>query len=167
MEVSNETKDLADYAYFVAALRRCREQKISLKTAVELTVEECIEQDILRDFLLKNRNEVMRVLLTEYDMKKHIRLERRDAFEEGEEKGREDGILIGEARGVLIGHTEGEYVKLISLIRKKLVKSIPPEDCAELLEEDVKLVTEIYRLMKEYPGKDDEAIYRMYTASIK
>ncbi|WP_394916390.1 hypothetical protein [uncultured Robinsoniella sp.] len=51
--------------------------------------EECIDKNILRDILIKNRGEVTRVILEEYDEEKHLRSERIFWKEKGREEGRE------------------------------------------------------------------------------
>jgi hypothetical protein len=57
---------------------------MTLEEATDTACQYCIEHDILRNFLLKNRNEVTKVLLTEYNAKHQRKLDRRDAREEGE-----------------------------------------------------------------------------------
>ena len=52
----------------------------------------CIENDILKDFLIKEKAEVLNMLLTEYDEKKHMRLEREYGIELGIKQGIEQGI---------------------------------------------------------------------------
>lgn len=52
--------------------------------------EYCMEHDVLREFLLKNRNEVRQLILTEYDEKKQRALDRRDARAEGKAEGSEE-----------------------------------------------------------------------------
>ncbi len=44
--------------------------------------------------LIKNRNEVRRVFLTEFDAKKQRELDRRDAREEGREEGRQESQIV-------------------------------------------------------------------------
>ena len=44
---------------------------MELKEAIDLTVRECIEENILRDFLEQHRREVCDMCLTEFDEKKY------------------------------------------------------------------------------------------------
>ena len=53
-------------------------------------------EGILKEFLEKNRAEVKKMSIYEYDQKKHIRMERQDAWEEGVQAGRREGIKEGE-----------------------------------------------------------------------
>ena len=48
---------LYEYAVFVAKIKRYRDS-MALKEAIDLAVRECIEENILRDFLEQHRREV-------------------------------------------------------------------------------------------------------------
>lgn len=50
--------------------------------AIDKAVNLCIKESILVEFLIKNRSEVMNVLLTEYDMDAHMRATREEARKE-------------------------------------------------------------------------------------
>lgn len=79
-----QCRRLQEYARFVALIREYL-LYMSLEESIDKAVNQCIEEDILSDILLKNRGEVTRVILEEYDEEKHLRSER--IF--WEEKGRE------------------------------------------------------------------------------
>ena len=55
-----------------------------LADAVEKTITECIQENILQDFLLKNRAEAKAMSIYEYDVEKDIKklMERLQEFEE-------------------------------------------------------------------------------------
>lgn len=54
--------------------------------AVHTAIDTCIEKGILKDILIKQKAEVLHMILTEYDEKKHFRT----LFREGRERGREE-----------------------------------------------------------------------------
>ena len=56
---------------------------IMLSETVELAITECIREGILKEFLEKNRAEVKKVSIYEYDEEKHMRQEREAAWEDG------------------------------------------------------------------------------------
>ena len=58
-------------------------------TQVEAAIEYCIRQDILKDFLLKQRAEVVKMSIFEYDEEREMELIRRDEREIGEQIGAE------------------------------------------------------------------------------
>ena len=61
-----------------------------LKAAVERAVKECIEEDILADFLRKNRAEVIAMSIFEYNQKEEEELLRREEYEAGAEMERKN-----------------------------------------------------------------------------
>ncbi|MCR2046802.1 Rpn family recombination-promoting nuclease/putative transposase [Acetatifactor muris] len=71
---------------------------------------------------------------------------------------REEGIAIGETRGRAEGWAEGELQKVISLVRKKISRNMSPEEIADMLEEDINLITQICHVLKKYPDLNDEEI---------
>ena len=54
-----------------------------LEEAVERAVTECINEEILRDFLEKNRAEVIKVCLYEYNQEEHMKFVREEGIEQG------------------------------------------------------------------------------------
>ena len=58
-----------------------------LEEAVERAIDECIAEDVLKDFLTKHRRRRKRMSIFEYDQEKHIRQEREEAWEEGHASG--------------------------------------------------------------------------------
>lgn len=79
-------RTLREYTEYTSRVREYT-RTLDLETAVERAITECIQEGILTDFLKKNRAEAKNVSIYEYDMEKHMRMERKDA--------REDGIQAG------------------------------------------------------------------------
>ncbi len=78
---------LFEYMSFVEKVRQ--NQKImDIQKAVELAVEECIRDDILREFLKKNRKQVIAVSIFVYDEELHKEVIREEAWESGREAER-------------------------------------------------------------------------------
>ena len=66
-------RSLMEYSYFVQKVKDY--SKIHERDeAIELAVDECIKENILKEILIKNRTEVVDMLLTEYDEEKRIRI---------------------------------------------------------------------------------------------
>lgn len=106
---------LKDYTEYTDRIRRYSHE-MPLEEAVERAITECIQEGILREFLLKNRAEAKYMSIFEYDQEKHMRMEREQHFEEGRIAG-EEGLLF-------------------SLIQKKLAKGKRIPEIAEELETD-------------------------------
>ena len=99
---------LYEYAVFVAKIKKYRDS-MELKEAIDLTVRECIEENILRDFLEQHRREVCDMCLTEFDEKKYEDVLREEGREEGLAEGLEKGLAKGRKTEVFVSVQEGDY----------------------------------------------------------
>ena len=109
-------------------------RNMELEEAVDQAITECIQEGILSEFLKKNRAEAKSVSIYEYDMEKHMRMERAEAREEGKREGMEQGIQ------------EGRMKLLQEMVQKKSKKGQSVENIAQ----DLELTEEIVReLLKE------------------
>ena len=92
-------KTLREYAQYVAKVRKYTAD-MSLNEAVECAVDECIKENILADFLRKNRAEVISMSIFEYDKeleeKKLRKAEYEAGFSDGEKSGHETGFSEGQ-----------------------------------------------------------------------
>ena len=123
-------RTLREYAVFTDKMRKYT-KTMDIQAAAERTIEECIQEDILREFLTKHRAEVRTMSIFEYDQEKHMRQEREQAWEEG--------LAEGEARGKAAGMED----KLAEQIRKKLEKGRSVTQIAEDLEEEEAVIKKI------------------------
>ena len=65
-------------------------------------VDECINEGILTDVLVKHRAEVFDMFLTKFDKKMYEEAIRLDAREDGLAEGREVGLAEGRAKGLAL-----------------------------------------------------------------
>ena len=72
-ELMESCRPLMEYSYFVQKVKEYS-KTLERDQAIELAVDECIKENILKDILIKNRVEVVDMLLTEYDEEKRIRI---------------------------------------------------------------------------------------------
>lgn len=70
-ELMDKCKTLKEYSAFVSLIRAYAEEK-GTKEAVHCAVEECIKKNILRDFLIEQKAEVIAVSIFEYDEEKEL-----------------------------------------------------------------------------------------------
>ena len=86
-------KPMYEYSIFVETVRKWKE--IAPQNGFEKAVEECIENNILREYLKRKTKEVLNMLLAEYDYETDIAVQRAEeheiAFAEGEERGFSEG----------------------------------------------------------------------------
>ena len=104
--------------------------------AVKMAVDECINEDVLREFLLENKAEVVKMFLTEYNEKQTLE----NTYNDGVEVGKEKGIEIGKAQGIEFG----ERRKLIEMVYKKIKRGKTVEEIADDLEEDIEVINPIF-----------------------
>ena len=95
---------LKDYAVYTDKIRLYTKRQ-PLAEAVERAIDECIAEDVLKDFLMKHRAEAKAMSIFEYDQEKHIRQEREEAWEEGHAEGRASGLKEGQTSGLKLAET--------------------------------------------------------------
>ena len=100
-------------------------------------MDECIREDVLREFLMKHRAEARAMSIFEYDQERHMQQER----EAGIEKGRR------------IGLAEGEEHLLRRQVQKNLSRGMSISEIAEVLDETEERIREI---ALEDPGEKAE-----------
>lgn len=122
-ELMEHCKTLKEYAQYVARVRKYVIQDISLEEAVAHAVDECIEEGILKEFLMKNKAEVIKVSIYEYDKEFEEKKLRKAEYEAGVEFG--------------------EQNLLKRLVERKLEKGKSVEKIADELEEEVTTIQQI------------------------
>ena len=85
---------LKEYSQYVAKVRKYT-AGMPLDQAIEYAVDECIKENILADFLRKNRAEVISMSIFEYDKEEEEKKLRKAEYEAGVEAGEKSGIQKG------------------------------------------------------------------------
>lgn len=119
---------LEEYAQFVNYVRQFA-NRMPFEEAVEKSVDYCIENNILADFLSKNRAEAIAVSIFEYDEEKHMRSEREAGIELGIEQGIEQGIRALVMMSRELGGTKQETVE--HLVEKLEISQEKAEESIE------------------------------------
>ena len=78
-------RTLRDYAVYTDKIRMYTET-MELPEAVDRAINECIEEDILRDFLIEHKAEARAMSIFEYDQERHMQQEREAGIEKGEQQ---------------------------------------------------------------------------------
>ena len=85
----------------------------------------------------------------------------RESREEGIIEGRNVGKLEGRLEGKLEGKLEGAASKVIEMVIKKYKKGCSVKETADMLEEPVSRIRQIYDVIeKNAPDYDAETIYK-------
>lgn len=134
---------LEEYAQFISLVRCFLSQGNPLEHAINQAMDECIEQNILKDVLTAQRAEVLGVLLSTFNKELYEKGLKDDAFSQGLNQGFSEGLSQGLNQGLSQGRAEGAQAKLEELIHKKLAKGKSPEAIADDLEEPIEVVKNI------------------------
>ena len=125
-ELKAACKTLQEYAEFTERAREHRKE-MELEDAIRTTIDECIRDGILKDFLLKNKAEVYHMCLYEFDVELHERVLREEEREEGRLEGIREGRLAGQQEGMQNGK------KFAKQVFKAFLSGKTPEAIAEEL----------------------------------
>ena len=68
----------------------------------EHAINRCIDEDVLKEFLINRREEVAKVTNLDFTFERQIELEREDAENKGLLRGREEGMSLGRMEGMEI-----------------------------------------------------------------
>ena len=95
-ELLEKCRPLKEYMIFINKVREYSEDDdTDIKAAVTQAVDYCIDKNIMSDFLIKHKAEVVSVCITEFDEKIYEAELRRESREEGLKEGREEGLILG------------------------------------------------------------------------
>lgn len=99
---------LREYMLFVDYVREYHANQgyENLEMAINLAVDRCIRENVLKDFLIENRSEVVKVTQLDYTFDRQIELERADARKEGWNEGWGEGWDEGNAAGMAKGRAQ-------------------------------------------------------------
>lgn len=125
----SKCQTLREYMYFVDMVRKNNEISGNLEDAIEKAINQCMEENVLRDFLAQHREEVMHVMTLDYTFERRLEMQRAEAIEDGERIGKEE--------------------KLSEQIRKKIQKGKPLDQIADELEEVPETIRPLYEKIKQ------------------
>lgn len=125
-DILNRCKTLKDYMTFVNKVRnKIDDEEKDVRAAVIEAVDECINENVLSEFFIKHRDEVIDVSVFEYDEKGVMDIMR----EEGKEEGIKEGIKEGREKG-----RAEATIEILKGMMKKLGKSA--EEVLDMVERD-------------------------------
>ena len=152
-EMNEELKEkcpvLKQYTQYVEQIRY-NSAGMPLEQAVETAIEYCIRHDILKDFLLKQRAEVVKMSIYEYDEEREMELIRRDEREIGQKIGEEIGAKKErqKAEHELNKERQNTIESIVSLCKKfrstKEQAALELQEKCGLTKEQAKEKVEIY-----------------------
>ena len=114
-----KSSTLREYAIFVDTVRRYADLYGFGEEAMTMAINECIENNVLKDFLIKNKQDVLFSCLFEYDAEKHMDVVANEEYAKGLEDGKAKGLEEGEARGRAEGQAK---LNMYVLLSDRLIK---------------------------------------------
>lgn len=124
-KLMEECHILREYAQYVAKVRKYTKE-MNLDGAVELAVDECIQEGILVEFLRKNKSEVVAMSIFEYNQEEEERKWKESVYEAARAEGRAEGKAEGKAEGILEGKMQ--------VYRNLLKKGFTEKEAREITE---------------------------------
>ncbi|MBQ8913374.1 MAG: hypothetical protein IJ054_04935 [Lachnospiraceae bacterium] len=113
-KVKRKCPTLFQYMQYVDVVRDYL-KTYSLEEAVPFAIDYCIKHDILKDFLLANKAEVISMSIFEFDEELYKKSIREESFEAGLEKGLEQGRAESQA---IIDSQKAEIERLKKLLNE-------------------------------------------------
>ena len=114
-----QCQTLKEYAIYVKKVRTYA-KSMKVEEAVDRAVTECINEGILREFLLQNRKEAVEMSIFEYDEEAVFEVLRKDEYEKGIQEGEKQFALLterlleaGRTQDLLRATQDQEYRKLL------------------------------------------------------
>ncbi|MFC1238189.1 Rpn family recombination-promoting nuclease/putative transposase [Treponema vincentii] len=123
--ILTECKPLEEYSLFVEAVRRHTD--LDREHGFENAIKECIQNDILKEYLQRKSREVINMLLAEYDYDTDIAVQREESFDLGHERG----LIEGETRGKFLGLAEGKLEGKLETARNLRTMGLSIENIAK------------------------------------
>ena len=128
---------LKEYMIYVEKVREYV-KLMPLEEAVERAIEDCIRNNVLKDFLLKQRAEVFKMSIYEYDKERDFKLLREEERKYAREEVRDEVIkeVREEMRDKMIEEVRGELIKEVrEEMRDKVIDEVREEMRDEVREE--------------------------------
>ena len=104
-DIKRSCKTLSDYQTYVFLVQAYSET-MPIEKAVSTAIEECIGNNVLREFLEKERAVVMSLSVFEFNKVREFKIVREDEREEGIRIGMERGLQQGMERGSIITYVK-------------------------------------------------------------
>lgn len=142
-ELMEQCQTLKEYALYVTKVRKNAET-MELSEAVEMAVNESIEEGILVEFLTRYRREAIQVSILEFDEEREMKLIRKAEREMGWDAGKAEGLALA-----------------VGMIRKQLQNKTDADEISEFLGIEKTLVQQVSDLISKDPNGDNLELARM------
>jgi hypothetical protein len=143
---------LYGYVRFIGKVRENLKTEPDLKKALTKSLEACINEGILADFLKTHSSEVSNMLTTQWNAERAMEVREQEAREEGLEQGREEGLEQGLEQGLEKGLEQGleQGVDISAEIMRELIGKTPIEEIAVRYKVSVTKIKQLQSVLELY-----------------
>lgn len=120
--VLKQCKKLEEYSLLIEYIRESK--RLNPKAPLEEAINNALKNGILSEYLKRKSTEVRNMLIAEYSYETDIKVQRREAYNEGMTRGIEEGIQKGIQEGIQKGIEEGQEKSKVETARNFLEKKI-------------------------------------------
>ena len=106
-KILERCKVLNEYSRFIYLVRKNWEKTNDLEAAIKQSIDTCIKEGVLRDFLKKNGGDVMSFLYDELSREECETIREQDGYQKGLSEGIDKGIKQGIEQGIEKGIAQG------------------------------------------------------------
>ena len=107
-EILQRSPSLLGYSKLLYYIKTAaKENGGDLKSAIDTSVKQCMEEGLIEDFLRKHSREVTGMLFNEITVEEFAEIRAREAYEDGEKSGEKIGFVKGEKSGFTKGEKSG------------------------------------------------------------
>ena len=129
-ELLTRCRTLSDYSAFISRIRSNKEGGLTLHDAVNEAIGYCVRNNILNEVLDKYGDEVIDMVVAEFNKEVY----ERDLREEGRIEGLGEGIDIGVEKGIGIGREEGVSIGEYRAYTKALINGVSLSDAMRIFD---------------------------------
>ena len=98
-EILQRSPSLLGYSKLLYYIKTAaKENGGDLKSAIDTSVKQCMEEGLIEDFLRKHSREVTGMLFNEITVEEFAEIRAREAYEDGEKSGEKIGFVKGAAQ---------------------------------------------------------------------
>lgn len=119
-DILNKCQTLKEYSLFIHKVRTYHNQYDDLDASITQSINECIREGILVDFLKKNRGEIMSFLHLQLSQEEREEIREKDGYIRGVEEGKKESILVIAAKMKQSGMSIEQIQELTELTAEEI-----------------------------------------------
>ena len=124
-EILHTCKPLKEYTLFIEAVRK--HLKLDSENGFKNAIKECIQNDILREYLQRKSKEVMNMLIAEYDYDVDIAVQREEEREIALQEGISEGShqkALETAKLMKQAHCKLDFITQMTGLTEREIKQL-------------------------------------------